>query len=182
MSVDICTCEGNGGYPIFRNDVILRFYRSELLYDIRNYAHIEWDVTKVENAHDRHMIADIGEEGNVDRVTRVLDLTFAQCVELLYPYAKRQVKERSCRDDELVEEDEYVLKMKVPNTFSETTVTLLEKLIHELMVCSVLADWFSITKPDAAASWAARVEALETEIRRVKNGRSGRMTRKMHPF
>lgn len=180
MNTD-CTCSGNG-FPIFRNDVTLRFYRSELLYDIKNYAHIEWDVTKVENAHDKHMIADIGEKGNVDRVTRVLDLTFAQCVELLYPYVKRQVKERSNRDDELEEEEEYVLKMKVPDSFSETTVTLLEKLIHELLVCAVLADWFSITKPDAAASWAARVEALEAEIRRTKNSRSGRLTRKLHPF
>jgi hypothetical protein len=180
MNTD-CTCSGTG-FPIFNNDVVLRFGRNELLYDIKNYAYIEWDVTKVESAHDKHMIADIGEKGNVDRVTRVLDLTFAQCVELLYPYAKREVKGHSSRDNELEEEEEYVLRMKVPDTFSETTVTLLEKLIHELMVCAVLADWFSITKPDIAASWAARVEALETEIRRVKNRRSGRLTRKLHPF
>lgn len=180
MNTD-CTCSGTG-FPIFNNKVVLRFGRKELLYDIQNYAYIEWDVTNVESAHDKHMVADIGEKGNVDRVTRVLDLTFAQCVELLYPYAKREVKEHSSRDNELEEEEEYVLLMKVPDTFSETTVTLLEKLIHELMVCAVLADWFSITKPDAAATWAAKVEALKTDINRAKNQRSGRLLRKMHPF
>ena len=150
--------------------------------DIRNIAYIEWDVMKRDNVHDKHMVADIGEEGNVDRVTRVLDLTFAQCVELLYPYAKREVKEHSCRDDELEEEDEYVLKMKVPDTFSETTVTLLEKLIHNLLVYAVLADWFSITKPEGAEAWAARAESLKDEIEKAKNRRTGVMTRRMSPF
>ena len=176
------SCNGTGGFPVFGNCVTLRFGRKELLYDIKNYAHVEWDATITENAHDKHLIADVGDEGNVDRVTRVLGLTVAQVVELLYPYAKKEVKEHSCRDNELEEEDEYVIKLQVPDSFSETTVTLLEKLIHELLVCTVLADWFSIVKPSSAETWAARATTLEAEIRRAKNSRSGRLTRKMYPF
>lgn len=180
--MSIASCFNYQGSTAYNNCVALRFGRKELLYDIQNYAHIEWDATEAENAHSKHLIADIGEEGNVDRVTRVLDLTVAQVVEMLYPYAKKSVKEHSHRDNELEEEEEYVIRMLVPDSFSETTVTLLEKLIHELLVCTVLADWFSIVKPNSAETWAARATTLESEIRRAKNSRSGKLTRKMYPF
>lgn len=164
------------------NIVHLNFATSNILYDIKNYAYIEGDILQADDEHARHQVFDVCEDGNVDRVTRVLDLTMARVVELLYPYAKKEVREHSCRDNELEEEDEYVIKLQVPDSFSETTVTLLEKLIHELLVCTVLADWFSITKPSSTETWAARAATLEAEIRRAKNSRSGRLTRKMYPF
>ena len=62
-----------------KKSVRLTFKREELLYDIRNNAYVEGDVMQVNDAHDRHQVQDIGEEGNIDRVTRVLDLAHAEC-------------------------------------------------------------------------------------------------------
>lgn len=161
----------------------LCFERKELLQDINNNAWVEWDTMKRDNEHDRHLVADVTEKGNVERVTRVLDLTFAHAVELCLPYAKRELKRnRNTRDNEYEEEDEYVMLMNVPGTFSETTLTLLEKLIHELLVSAALADWLGMTKPEGAERWATKAAALEEQIVAALNHRCRPIRRKLSPF
>lgn len=160
----------------------LTFKREELLYDCKNLGFIEGDVMQVQSAHDRHQVMDIGEDGNVDRVTRVLDLAIAQCVELCYPYSKVPVEEETSMDDTLKETETYVVRLLVPDDFSQTTVVLLERLIHELLVSKVMADWTSITKPESKSNWQEKIESLESDIRRNLNGRCGRVRRTLTPF
>jgi len=169
-------------FPIFNNHATLRFERQELIDDIKNYAYIEGDTMKRDAEHDKHMVFDIAEKGNIDRVTRVLDLTFAQCVELCYPYAKKEVKANTSRDNELEEEDEYVMLLNLPATFSETTVTLLEKYIHEYMVYRVMEDWMGLTKPESMLFWREKADRLEVEIKKALNSRCKAFVRKQHPF
>ncbi len=161
--------------------VTLTFKRSEILYDIKNVSFVEGDIKKVELEHERHQVIDVGEDGNVDRVTRVLDLTFAECVELCYPYSKKEVTDGTEEDDTLEEKD-YVLTLTLPDDFSQTTVNLVKASIHELMVCRVMADWMSITKKEAAADWQTKGDAAKQTIWMKLNGRTGRVHRKMRPF
>ena len=171
-----CVCINN------HKQATLRFDRNELLNDIKVNAYAEWETMKRDNEHDKHMVADIAEKGNIERVTRVLDLTFANAVELCFPYSKRLVRHRSNRDNEYEEEDEYVMLLTVPDTFSETTLTLLEKLINELLVSTVLADWLSITKPESAANWAKKAAAQEMEITFALTHRCKPIKRKISPI
>lgn len=64
-----CCIENEGA----KLKVKLTFEREQLLYDIKNNAYVESHVMAPETEHAKHMVADVGEEGNVDRVTRVLD-------------------------------------------------------------------------------------------------------------
>lgn len=165
--------------------VTLTFYRSELLYDCKNLAYVEGDVMPADDEHSRHQVMDIGEDGNIDRVTRVLDLAIAKCVELCYPYSKTPVGSATAMDDRLHETDAYVVVLLVPDDFSETTVTLLERLIHELLLCHVLADWMGLTNianPKSAVTWQDKIEALEQSIRSTLNARIGRVRRTQSPF
>ena len=79
--------------------VKLLFKRSELLYDIKNYAYVEGDIMQVKTEHDRHQVQDIGEIGNIDRVTKVLDLAYAESVEALFPYSKQEVEQETETDN-----------------------------------------------------------------------------------
>ncbi len=161
--------------------VTLTFKRSEILYDIKSMAFVEGDTKKVEQEHDRHQVMDVGEDGNVDRVTRVLDLTFAECVELCYPYSKTEVTDGTA-DDDTLEEKDYVLTLTLPDDFSQTTIDLIKASIHELMVCRVMADWMSITKKKAAADWQTKGETARQTVWSKLNGRIERVRRKMRPF
>jgi len=161
--------------------VRLRFLRSQLLYDIKNYAFIEADVMGEEKQHAQHMLADIGEEGNVDRVSRVLAVAHTAVVELLYPLTKQDPIEEEI-DNCLSAPDEYVVELNVPQGMSRTTLQLLSKLIHEYLVYLVLADWLSITDPEASAKWAEKAQLTEEEISKAKNTRPGAFTRKISPM
>lgn len=160
---------------------VLTFKRDELLYDIENYAYIEGQVMETANEHNRHMVQDVGEVGNVDRITRVLDLNVAKCREILYPFIKHDIH-KPALDDTLKETEVYGMVLKLPRGFSQTTLNLLEKLIHEYLVCQSLADWLSITYPVKANIWLQKAEESESEIRARLTARLGRVRRRSHPF
>jgi hypothetical protein len=171
--------------PKYTNTVTLKFKREELLYDIKNMAYVEGDVMPTDNEHDRHQVMDIGEDGNIDRVTRIMDLAIDHCTELLYPYSKKDVDDNEERDDTLTETEEYKIEMKVPTDFSKSTVNYLEKLIHELVVYKVLSDWMSITNlrnTNSAANWAAKIKQLEDDIESTLNARMHRVRRTQTPW
>lgn len=162
-------------------EAVLSFKRDQLLYDIENYAYIEGHVMETENAHQRHTVQDVGEEGNVDRVVRVLDLAMARCREALYPYVKHEIHRPELNDD-LTETPVYGIVMAIPQNFSQTTLNLLERLIHEYLVCQSVADWMSITNPAKAETWAVKAQEAESEMRTCLHSRIARVRRRCHPF
>lgn len=164
-----------------KRTVRLRFIRQQLLYDIKNYAFVEADVMGEDREHARHVTADICEDGNVDRVNRILALIHAEVIEMLYPWTKQEPVEEEV-DDRLFTPDEYMVVLDVPVTMSRTTIHLLARLIHEYMVYRVLADWLEMTDAAASLRWMAKAEAAEEEISKVKKFRRKTLTRKSHPW
>lgn len=161
----------------------MTFYRKALLYDVTNYAFVEGEIVGEDVEHVHHQVTDITEEGNVDRVTRVLNLAHAEVVEMLYPYTKEEIADDGTTlNDKLTEPEEYVVTLKVPGDFSGTTLRLLQEMIHEYLVCRVLQDWLSITNPESAPVWEAKLEALRDKIRTSLMSRMKATRRKLKPF
>lgn len=163
-------------------NVTLVFHRAQLLYDIKNYAYIEGHVWGEENQHAQHTLVEIGEEGNVDRVNRILGVVHAAAVEMLYPYTKQEPIDDEVICDRMWTPEDYEIVMKVPATMSRTTLHLLNKLIHEFMVTRVIYDWLSITHPEAARNWLEKALEAQEEINSIKNSRTGVLRRPSHPF
>lgn len=179
MSTSICNIEE-------RREVVLKFLWTELLYDIENNAYVVSDVMqdaslRADNSHARHVTADVGEEGNSDRVRRILDMVHQEVKELLYPYCKEEVVAEEI-SDKLEEPESYDVTLTVPVTMSRTTMQLLSKLVHEYMVARVLADWLIETNATSSANWAAKAEAAQRDITAAKNFRREPLTRKLSPF
>ena len=162
--------------------VTLTFIRSELLYDVQNYAYVEGDIMTPPNEHAQHQTFDVVEDGNIDRISRVLGLAYAECVELLYPFTKSAVEDVETRNDILDALTEYVITLTVPETFSKSTCDILVRYIHEYLVCRALSDWLSITKPEAAANWRVKAEEAKDEILSAKSIRIKRVRRGMSLF
>lgn len=184
---NICCSGGNGENKTKR--VKLIFHREQLLYDIKNYAYIEGHVWGGESGeteemirHAKHTLMEIGEEGNIDRVNRILALTHAAAVEMLYPYTKEEPSDEDVICDAIWEPENYVIEMEVPGSMSGTTINLLSKLIHEFMVARVIYDWLSITHAEAAKNWHDKAEEARDEIERIKNLRRGPIRRKLFPY
>lgn len=163
------------------NKVILRFKRDELLYDISNCSFIEGDLMQEQEEHAKHQVFDIAENGNIDRVKRVLNLAYYECIEMLYPYTKRAVNYTE-KNNLLQNFDEYEIKLKLPDMFSETTIDLLKDLIHEYMVSRVIADWLSITKPNSQSNWESKRLASKEQISKIVLFRRSAIKRPLKPF
>lgn len=163
-------------------NVSLVFDREQLIYDIKNYAYIEGHVWGEGNQHAQHILVEIGEEGNVDRVNRILEVVHAAAIEMLYPYTKQEPLDGEIICNRMWTPDEYQIKMEVPVSMSRTTLHLLNKLIHEFMVARVIHDWLSITHPDAARNWLEKALDATEEINSVKNSRTGVLRRPSHPL
>lgn len=156
--------------------------RDNLLYDIKNCAYVEGDTMSAEDDHARHQVFDIGEDGNVDRVTRTMDIAYAECVEFMYPYAKKACKDSQVINNDLVEQSQYEINLTVGDNFSQSTVELLAKLVHEYIVCRVLGDWLRITDPNNRSDWDAKAEETKNAIRVRLNARINRVRRSQTPF
>ena len=162
--------------------VSLVFKRSELLYDCANLGYVHGDTMHTDDEHDRHQVMDIVEDGNVDRVTRVLNLTISAVREALYPYTKIEAEDGEARIDTLINPQWYTVEMLVPDEFSKTTLTLLEQLIHELLVARVMEDWLSITYPEKASIWKVKADEALRRLNIAKNFRMGNKLRPLHPW
>lgn len=159
----------------------LKYYRDNLMYEIKGYCHTEGSVSGREDTHQRHMIEDVGEEGLVDLTTRELDLAVAVVRERLYVYTRREVDE-PIRDNKLPEQDMYGIMLELPAGFSQTTLSLIDKLIHRYIVSRCVYNWLSVTYPEKAVVWGERAEAAMSEIDKSLQRRTGRTRRRPHPF
>lgn len=180
--------DGSGGGTI---KAVLEFQYSELLYDIKNNCYIEGRALDAhgvrhgasveEKAGIVHLIQDVGEDGNRDRVNRVLELTHSQVTELMSAYTKRDVT-KEVQTDTAEEPEVYVIMLELPSDFSQTTLDYMEKLIHEWMVARVMVDWLGMHWQEKAMVWERKAEGLEEEIRGSVNARQAYGRRRMHPF
>jgi hypothetical protein len=172
---------GRNGNEVKKRTVALLFKRDNLDYSIENYAYIEADGLDESQAHLRHLLTDICQEGNRDRVTRILGVIHAEIIELLYPYTKQPVVEEEVTDD-LWEPEVYRMELRVPESYSRTSVHLLTKLIHEYMVYRVLHDWLMMTWVEKAGYWEERADKCLKEIEHLLNTRTERVRIRLHPF
>ena len=173
---------GNGS--VWSKRATLRFLRSELLYDIGNVAFVLGDVKPEEEQHSKHQLQDITQEGNIDRVTRMMDIAIAECTEILYPYTKAEAQDNAVMDDKLVETPCYDISLLMPDGFSKTTQVLLVRYIHEFVVARVLMDWLLIADPagNGYESWSAKCASAKESIEKMMNRRTGRVHRPTRPF
>lgn len=163
--------------------ILLTFKRSEVIYDAENYSFVEGDIMKTDDEHARHQVFDIGQSGNIDRVTRILNLAHTECVEMLFPYTKEEIPDdQNALDDILSAPEEYSIVLNLPEGFSLSTVKLLSNLIHEYLVCRVLADWMSITNPSSQAKWEEKLEDVKAKIQTSLVSRIRKVRRKLKPF
>lgn len=163
----------------------LKFLRSELLNDLDGYGFVEGDVMRDDAEHlkhGRHQTMDITQDGNINLVTRHLDLALSWCRERLYPYSKSAVGDGVVMDDVLTNTDTYIITLKVPDDFSQSTAEHLEQLIHNILVYYALWHWLSITKPEGSDKWIASANSLIDEVKGALARRCGKVYRRRSPF
>lgn len=156
--------------------------RAEILDDVAQYTYIEGDIKATDDEHDRHQVMDAVQEGNIDRVQRVLNLAYQECLHMLYPYAKQPLKAGMSCTDTLMAAETYVIQLELPISYDATTLSYLEALVHEYLTNRIVADWLSITSPQSAQNWLAKLEEVKKKISSALSSRARHTRRPMQPF
>lgn len=132
----------------------LHIMSREVLDDVRSAAWLESELHPDIDRHRRHEMADICEEGNVERVWRVLALADAQVrmplIKILVPPAAIAHSNDLRRQAKWT----YGFLFRMPGA----TVAFLREKIHEYMVAAVMADRTATIIPAAAPIWWQRME------------------------
>lgn len=167
-----------------RVSIQLAYLAKELLHDIANYAYVEGLLMQEgvdENA--RHTTIDVIQDGNIERVLRVLTLAHSEVLHLLHPYTKTPVEDRDMSFDNIPSNpDVYLVDLSLPIDMPASTVELLRHQIHEYLVLRALSDWVEITRPDRLQVWQEKLERCKDAINRFKHYRTGAIRRVMRPF
>ena len=142
------------------------FKKEKLLHDIANMAFVAADIRSGDSrAHSLHQAFDICEAGNVDRVARTLGLAYSQLRALLAPILHHAGMPDRFRDLSLQPHD-YTFRLALMSDdgkFGKTPmnpekIMMIKETAYEYMVCFVLADWFSVTLPEAAPPWQQKAQ------------------------
>lgn len=164
-----------------RTEVNFRLKRAQILYDADNNAYIEGNMMPDETGKPKAALIDITQDGNIDRVNRVMNLAVSECREMLYPYSKQEIQTEDC-DNEPTTPEEYVITAAFPEDLSQTTVELIANLLHEYVTGRVLSDWLSITKPESAAKWYSEIESIKLKLKQTMSIRRKKLRRGSSPF
>lgn len=132
----------------------MKIKKKALLYDISNLAYMIADTGETGN-HTLHRVRDICQDGNIDRVSRILGLAYSRILAALSPLIISPELDPDI--DYSVEVRDYEINFKDDNSLKycpPPEIKLkIKETAHEYMVSLVLADWLGSTLPPAADVW-----------------------------
>lgn len=172
--------------------VMIELQKKELVFDIRNTAAAYADSisSSVEDSHLIHNVYDVGEDGNRDKLARILDSAVEDCKELLYRFTKMEMlgsgfdsnEWEECIGSPTNEEESYYLAMRMPNGFSQTSVHTMTVYIHDYIVNQCLYEWLMIVYPDGADRFWPLAEEKKQKMKDASNRSAVRTRITLHPF
>lgn len=133
-----------------------------LAYDISNYAYTVGDAmqddTTSHSPHATHLVQDVMEGQNRDRINRVLDNAYHRLCGLFMPFL--------CQEDSLHDASNdsgrrpvfhgYTWHLKIPTSITSAHIDRWGTEVYEYMVAAALADWFEVCAPSMAQVWKSR--------------------------
>ncbi len=134
--------------------MLLSILSAEVLDDVRSAAWLEGELHPELDRHRRHEMADICEEGNIERVWRVLALCGAQVRLVLSRIIRHESRTPHTNTIQRPTKWDFQFKFSIGNTAKG----LIREKIHEYMVAAVMADRTATIIPEAADVWNKRME------------------------
>ena len=165
----------------------MKIRKKGLLYDIANMAYVIADTGDADR-HVLHQVRDICEEGNIDRVSRVLGLAYSQLLAVMIPVIESP--RISVHHDFSATPHDYEFRLRTDGAMkfflTKERQLKIKETCHEYMVCMVLADWLGTVFPIAADVWKFRMEgaleSLKDLVNSLVTSSCASFRRKLSPF
>lgn len=172
---------------------LIELEKKELVYDIKNtafiFAHsLPGDISD----QVKHNVYEIGEDGNRDKLARMLDEAVEDCREMLFTLTRRHAAgHEPMYESDAWEEcvgapgndmDSYYINMVFPFLASRTALHTLGVYVHNYIVNTVLYNWMLLAYPSGTESFSVKTAELQEKIRKAVIRPSGRVRLVPHFF
>lgn len=152
--------------------ILLIFEVDELLDDIERVATVQGNAAKrrlTANDGEKASLAidlfqEVTEDENLPWVRRSMNLALSDCETFLYRLSKQRIAGNESEANTRDGKQELMIELKVPDTFSDTTMMKLLNSVHDYIISRVLWEWSNITYAELAEFWAKKMERDEAEI------------------
>lgn len=160
----------------------LSFKRDAILFDIANNGYVIADVMPYDDTKKAQYVADVVEDGNVDIITRKMDMAYYAVKDLLRSWTKTIPQDNSTLDNTFSETAQYNIVLTYPDSVTMGTLEKLRTLIHEYMVSRTLFEWLLVTSREERDVWGMKYKSLEGEISQCMAARGKAIYRKVGPY
>lgn len=168
--------------------VMMELMKSELVYDVANTTYTFADALSVDDAHEKHNIIDVAQDGNRDKLARILDEAVEDCRETLYSLGKGHVggswyetdEWEDCVGSPTNDEESYYLKMFAPRYFSTQSLHTMTVYAHNYIVNKAVFDWLMVVYPKGAEQFKVLAEDTKEKLLRSANRGSSQIRIKPH--
>ena len=155
------------------NKATIRIDKDSIFEQIAKKTSYIGSKMKDEDAYDNIFTTDEDQEFFEEH----FELAHAECVEMLFPYAMKEIT-----DSEEVKDDGYSIVITVPKEMSQTTVSLVERQINEYIVSRLIAEWMMVCNIDSHSYWLERYTSIRKQINRTLLSRMKPLRRTSRPF
>lgn len=148
----------------------ITLYMSELIYDIQNKTYLTGRSRNNGNNHEEvaNMQANDDDE-NLNQVLRSIGNAFATLKTKLSEYV---VEDKTSSTNEQIDGEENLqIGLSMPSNYNQSTVDTISAALHQYVVNSAIADWFTITNKNDAADYVNLSAANVEQIREAINKR-----------
>lgn len=168
----------------------MELQKNELVFDVANTTYTFADSLGTEDVHEKHNIMDVAQDGNRDKLARILDEAVEDCREVLYNFGKGYVggswyetnEWEDCVGSPTNEEEAYYLQMFVPSTFSSNSIHTITIYAHNYIVNKSVADWLMVVYPKGAEQFTLLAEKTKEKLLHAANRGSGQIRITPHWF
>lgn len=150
--------------------VVLLFGDAEIKDDAQRKAMVQGRTIQKQNRDENKSIAtvemfqEVGEDDYWPSSKRVIASAINDAESVLYSIAKHQISGMRNADNQDDKYLEYCMELRVPETFSDTSVSNILHMVHDYIVAKVLWEWANLTHVPFAEYWLAKMELCKESL------------------
>lgn len=153
-----------------KKEISIKLYASELIYDVQNKTYLTGRSRSDGKNHEQvaNMQANDDEE-NENQVVRSIGNAWADIKMRLSEYI---VSAQTSGNNAQIDKDTNLeVTLKMPSNYNQATVDTISTALHQFIVNTAIADWFTITNKTDAKDYLDMAIANIAEIREAINKR-----------
>lgn len=153
-----------------KKSITITLYMSELIYDVQNKTYLTG--RSRDNGQNHEEVANMqanDDDENANQVVRSIGNAFGTLKTKLSEYL---VENGTTVNDALISDStNLTVALSMPSNFNQATNDTISAALHQYIVNTAIADWFTITNKADAADYVALAGANLEQVREAINKR-----------